>query len=88
MVKPPRLHIVDCCHLGLQTKMKYPFSGVTASHTGGGWNRAEFPLKFNSLEFSSFTRQAGLTLAELTDYYCRSEETRRTTSPDDRRSRG
>jgi hypothetical protein len=36
----------------------------------GRWlNRAEFPLKFNSLEFSGFTRQAGLTVAELTDYY-------------------
>jgi hypothetical protein len=29
-------------------------------------------LKFNSLEFSGFTRQVGLTVAELTDYYCRS----------------
>jgi hypothetical protein len=52
--------------------MKCPFSAVTASHRGGGWNGAEFPLKFNSLEFSGFTRQAGLTLAELADYYCRS----------------
>jgi hypothetical protein len=48
---------------------------------GGGWNRAEFTLKFNSLEFSGFTRQRGLTVAELTDYYGRSEETRRMTSP-------
>jgi len=38
-----------------------------ASHSGGGWNHAEFPLKFNSLEFSGFTRQAGLTVAELTE---------------------
>jgi hypothetical protein len=65
-----------------------PVSAVMASHSGGGWNHAEFPLKFNSLEFSGFTRQAGLTVAELTDYYCRSEETRRMTSPDDRRWRG
>jgi hypothetical protein len=52
--------------------MKRPFSAVRASHRGGGLNRAEFALKFNSLEFSGFTRQAGLTVAELTDYYCRS----------------
>jgi hypothetical protein len=58
--------------MGLQTKTKCPFSAVTTSHRGGGWNRAEFPLKFNSLEFSGFTRQAGLTVAELTDYYYRS----------------
>jgi hypothetical protein len=65
--------------------MKCPFSAVTASHRRGRWNRKEFRLKFNSLEFCGFTRQAGLTVAELTDYYCRSQETRRMTSPDDQR---
>jgi len=54
----------------LRTKMKCPFSAVTASHRSGGWNRTEFPLKFNSLEFSGFTRRSGLTVVELTDYYC------------------
>jgi hypothetical protein len=54
--------------------MKCPLSAVTASHRGGGCNRAEYPFKSNSLEFSGFTRQAGLTVAELTDYYHRSEE--------------
>jgi hypothetical protein len=36
-----------------------PVSAATAARRGGGWNRAEFPLNFNSLEFSGFTRQAG-----------------------------
>jgi hypothetical protein len=46
----------------------------------GRWLESRgIPAQTQLVEVSGFTRQAGLTVAELTDYYCCSEEMRRMT---------